>query len=279
MLLGALHAILVDGVRPECNLRFVWQRAEENPLTQSGGDWMANDGHVADDVDLVFGLHVWATGKPGVFYSRPEAFLGNSGRLKITIKCQGGHVASPDKGVNAIRIAHAVMLVMDQFNATSLPPYEPRTIEPAYISAGSAQASNVMPGQVEMWVGVRTMLPGEKHGEYLEQLEREITHEVAAFPGAKVSFGQVLGHPATINTAEQVASVSSLLMEIGESYEEHPPILGGEDFAYYLRKRPGAFFMLGTQTEGGGDHHAPTFNPDESVLWKGVLYWLLLAIR
>ena len=26
-----------------------------------------------------------------------------------------------------------------------------------------------------------------------------------------------------------------------------------------------------------GDHHSPTFNPDETVLWRGVLFWLAIV--
>ena len=48
--------------------------------------------------------------------------------------------------------------------------------------------------------------------------------------------------------------------------------MGGEDFAYYLTKVPGAFlFLSSSDAEKGTDvpHHNPLFNIDEDVLHYG----------
>lgn len=277
MLLGAFRAIMMGKVKPTKNLRLVFQRAEENPVTPSGGDVLVNEEDVTDDVAAVYGLHIWASGVPGVFYSRPGAILGNSGRLGIEITCSGGHVAFPNLGVNAIRVSHAVAQAMDQFNAISLPPTEPHTLEPACSIAGSPEATNTMPGKAVLWYGARSMLPRERHKAWLEDIIFVVRMAVNQFSGAKVEFTPILGHPATLNTPAEVARLSSLLKGAGEIYEECPPELGGEDFAHYLMRRPGVFTFLGGHREGAGDHHASTFNPDEDVFWRGVHYWLLLA--
>ena len=50
------------------------------------------------------------------------------------------------------------------------------------------------------------------------------------------------------------------------------PNMGGEDFAYYLMKKPGAFMFLSSANhEKNTDvpHHNPHFNVDEDVLWEG----------
>ena len=274
MLLGAIQAIAMGMVTPKYNLRFVFQRAEENPVTESGGAMLVREG-VLEGVSRVFGLHVWATGKPGVFYYREGAFLGNSGRMKIMITTSGGHVAQPHKGVNALRVAHAVMSGLESFSVQTLGPIEPVSLEPAILKSGTA--SNVMPATAELWYGVRTLLPAKDHEEYLKKLEKQVQHIVAGFDGAKVECEKILGHPALHNTPEDVRVISNLLGRNGQQTEEHPPVLGGEDFAHYLLNRPGAYFMLGAHQDGCGDHHMPTFNPDESVFWKGVLYWLSLA--
>ena len=38
-----------------------------------------------------------------------------------------------------------------------------------------------------------------------------------------------------------------------------------------------AALALGAQGAGSADHHAPRFNPDPTVFWRGVHYWLTLA--
>jgi amidohydrolase len=279
ILLGAFRAIVNGEVSPKHNLRFVFQRAEENPVGRpSGGDVLVNEENLTDGIAAVYGLHIWAHGTKGVFYSRPGALLGNSGRLGITIACSGGHVAMPHGGANAIRIAHAVMQALDQFNATALPPTEPHTLEPACLVAGDPAMSNTMPGKAVLWYGARSMLPRKEHETWMVRIESVVRQVVACFSAdAIVKFERVLGHPATINTPNEVARVAALLADAGERYEECPPELGGEDFAHYLMKRPGVFAFLSGHREGSGDHHSPTLNPDESVFWHGVHYWLLLA--
>jgi len=276
MLLGAIRAIVSGQVVPCYNLRFVFQRAEENPITESGGLKLVNEG-VLLNISRVFGLHIWATGETGVFYSRSGALLGNSDRMQITITTTGGHVAQPHNGVNALRVAQAIMNSLEGFYNRTLGPVEPATLEPTILNSGTA--SNVMPAAAVLWYGVRTMLESKNRDQYLDILEGQIQTIVTGFPGASVKINRILGHPALHNTAEDVEKVYTLLGSLGQKVQEHQPILGGEDFAHYLKNRPGAFFMLGANQPGCGDHHMPSFNPDEAVLWRGILFWLCLATQ
>ena len=87
----------------------------------------------------------------------------------------------------------------------------------------------------------------------------------------------VRGHPSLINTATEVEQVGRLLRAEGLETVEDDMRFGGEDFAWYLQARPGCFWFLGAQGAGSADHHAPRFNPDPTVFWRGVHYWLILA--
>ena len=72
MLLGTFAALVGD-VRPARNLRFVWQRAEENPVTESGGAMLVREGG-CEGTSRVYGLHVDANAPSGQFVSRAGAF-------------------------------------------------------------------------------------------------------------------------------------------------------------------------------------------------------------
>ena len=51
--------------------------------------------------------------------------------------------------------------------------------------------------------------------------------------------------------------------------EVKAPNMGGEDFAYYLEKLPGAFMFLSSSNPAKGtdvSHHNPKFDVDEDVL-------------
>lgn len=278
MLLGALKAMTDQNIIPTHNLRFVFQRAEENPGTdpnpESGGHCLVREG-ILEDISEAYALHILATGKGGIFYSRPGPFLGNSDRVKMTIASSGGHVATPHQGINALRIAKEIMNTLEGLPNRILGPFEPATLEPAILKSGSG--SNIMPAQAELWYGVRTMLNANARDEYLKKIEKEVRAVVDKFPEAAINFDWILGHPVLINNPANFNKIAARLKQAGQNVEEHEPILGGEDFAYYLQGRPGSMWMLGASQENCGDHHQPIFNPDESVFWKGVLFWLLLA--
>lgn len=282
MLLGAIKAITKGGVVPRHNLRFVFQRAEENPgtepLAMSGGAKLVCEG-VLKDVNRAYGLHIWPNGVAGTFYSRAGAFLGNSGRLKMVLHGKGGHVAQPHRGDNVLRIWYDVMTAFNTIAARRLPPTEPVTVEPVIAKAGTG--SNIMPAEGEFWFGVRTMLPRDEHNAFMAAMEEETRTIVSRYPGASVDFTRILGHPSLQNDEDNFGTVRRILTDAGQPVEVHEPLLGGEDFAHYLDRKhkgvPGSFWLLGAHQEGTGDCHAPTFNPDESVFWNGVLFWLLLA--
>ena len=46
--------------------------------------------------------------------------------------------------------------------------------------------------------------------------------------------------------------------------------MGGEDFAYYLEKIPGAYFRIGCFDGNTRDIHTPDFNIDEQCLATGI---------
>jgi amidohydrolase len=56
---------------------------------------------------------------------------------------------------------------------------------------------------------------------------------------------------------------------VGDQLLEVPPQMGGEDFAYYLKEKPGIFFYTGAgNSEIGADypHHHPKFDIDERAM-------------
>jgi amidohydrolase len=57
------------------------------------------------------------------------------------------------------------------------------------------------------------------------------------------------------------------------------PIMGGEDFAYYLQKVPGAFVFFGAGDGHEFPHHHPAFDIDERALPRGALLNVALALE
>ncbi|MBI4262172.1 amidohydrolase [Candidatus Uhrbacteria bacterium] len=286
MLMAAMLAMAECGVTPSRNLRFVFQRAEENPVTPSGGYKLVFEGGVCDGIESAHGLHIWTSeeGTPGVFQARPGGAMANSDRFRVRVRCSGGHVMSPHRGSNAIDIGVHLCNALNGFALRTLGGTEPSSLVPAVFKAGTG--SNIRPSDVDMWFANRNVLPMDERMAFAKQLEAFVRAIVALYPDAKVEaiendkvvdgWEYVYGHPALINTPESVAGVKALLESAGQETKTQGLELGGEDFAWYLQKVPGSFFMLGAKRPESGDHHTPTFNPDPEQFWRGVLYWLLL---
>lgn len=276
MLLGFFRAMMeFPEVGPKHNLRLVWQRAEENPITPSGGNVLVNEENVCEGIARAFGLHVWSDRQAGTFYSRPGAILANSDRFQVEIACKGGHVMEPQSGSNAIDVAVDIVCALRGFDRRYLGPMEPCSLVPAVFTAGSA--SNIRPDTARQWFAARNFLPEDRRTAFESAIRREVEAVVARYPDASGKVTYVRGHPSTINDDAAVEYVASLLMAAEQTYQQCEPDLGGEDFAHYLQKVPGAFVLLGAGSTDAHGHHTSKFNPSEDVMPLGVHYWLLLA--
>jgi amidohydrolase len=161
------------------------------------------------------------------------------------------------------------------FGLRTLGPRETISLVPAIVRAGTA--SNIRPDTAELWFAVRNFLDAERRQAFETALVREVEQVVRRYADAVVTVTPVRGHPSLINAATEVEQVGRLLRAEGLETVEDDMRFGGEDFAWYLQARPGCFWFLGAQGAGSADHHAPRFNPDPTVFWRGVHYWLILA--
>ena len=104
----------------------------------------------------------------------------------------------------------------------------------------------------------------------------EIAQATAAVFGGNVDYEMIWGAPPVINDDKMAALAAKAAKTVaGEDHvitEVKAPNMGGEDFAYYLEKLPGAFMFLSSSNPAKGtdvSHHNPKFDVDEDVLWEG----------
>tara|TARA_B110000495_G_C22745652_1_gene437040 strand:- start:307 stop:735 length:429 start_codon:yes stop_codon:yes gene_type:complete len=91
-------------------------------------------------------------------------------------------------------------------------------------------------------------------------------------------------YPPTVNDFDCWELGKSVGKEIlGEDKViEMPPIMGGEDFAYYTQKIPGCFAFLGVgnpDIDATYDVHHPMFKVDEEALPLGVAIHVNCALK
>lgn len=275
MLLSALRIIASGDIAPLSNLRLVWQRAEEVGATQSGGSLLVEEG-ILEDTSHCYALHISSTEDYGTFISRPGYMMCQAGQLKIEIECSGGHVMRPELGSNAIDIMTDIHIGLRGFELRKLGPNEIISFVPSISKAGTA--CNIRPGTGEMWYAVRNFLSKERLEEFIAAIKYRIELIIKSYPKARLStFTYYPGYPSLVNDPENYSFIKGLIQDAGMKTETIPYLFSGEDFSYYLENRVGSYWCLGAKKGERTDHHTSTFNPDESILWRGVAFWLLIA--
>jgi metal-dependent amidase/aminoacylase/carboxypeptidase family protein len=87
-------------------------------------------------------------------------------------------------------------------------------------------------------------------------------------------------YPATVNhPAETELALGAMRAVAGPDRvrDDMRPVMGSEDFAFLLRKVPGAYIFIGNGDTAG--LHNPKYDFNDEALPHGVAYWTELAQR
>jgi amidohydrolase len=257
-------------------VRFVFQHAEELP---PGGAQELVDAGVMDGVDSVVGIHLFSTVPVGLVAAQPGPLLAFADTFRIEVRGRGGHAASPHETVDPIVVAAQVVTNLQHLVSRTLDPLDQGVVSVTRVAGGTAK--NVIPEAVELLGTLRTFRPDTK-SELRAGIER-VVRGVTEAHGATYSFHFEDGYPAVVNDAEVAAVVEGAVRaELGEhAVTTIAPVMGGEDFAAYLQRAPGAFFIVGAQNEAIGatfPHHHPRFAIDEAALKAGIAVFARTAL-
>ena len=253
---------------------FLFQPAEEKP--PGGAKRMVEEGAL-EGVDAVFGLHLWQsfpTGKIGVIKG---PMLAQADNFSVSVVGKGGHGALPHEAVDPIPAAAQIIMNCQTIVSRNINPLKPCVVTFGSINGGTA--NNIIPAEVAMTGTVRTF---DADVQLLaERRLREIAEETAKAFGATGRVEYMSGYPPVVNDAGMVDFVIAVAKRLlGEGcLQPFEPIMGGEDFAYYLRKVPGALIFLGAGDGQKFPHHHPAFDIDEKALPMGALLHVALALE
>jgi amidohydrolase len=272
MLLGAAKVLAEIKDSLSGTVKLIFQPAEEK---NAGAKLVVEEGAV-DDVNAIFGIHVWSELQSGVIATRRGPMNASSTSFVIRIKGRGGHAAHPeltnDPTAPAVDIYNAIQKVVTR----NVDPFSPVVVSTPRFEA--SKASNVIPDQVEIYGTLRTFDMALRD-KILARIEQVVKHYAAAWEcEGTLEVGEIT-YPPVVNTPELADFVLSVASKIGPTAEATMS-MGAEDFSFYLQKVPGAFISLGVRNENKGivyPHHHPKFNVDEDALWRGTALHALLA--
>src|SRR5690606_8990975 len=101
----------------------------------------------------------------------------------------------------------------------------------------------------------------------------DLVERIAGPYGVDVDLDHRRGVPPVVNTEDEVALAEAAVRDaLGpDSVLLTPQSMGGEDFAWYLTRTPGALLRLGTRTPGGRtyDLHQGDLVVDERAILAG----------
>ena len=109
---------------------------------------------------------------------------------------------------------------------------------------------NVIPQKVHIKGTVRTM--SKEMRALAEQRIQEMCAGVAATFGGTSQVDYHRGYPVMVNTPEQTEFAAEVAKSISGQCDEAPLVMGGEDFAFMLEERPGAYIVVGNGDTADG---------------------------
>jgi amidohydrolase len=253
---------------------FLFQPAEEKP---PGGARLMVEAGAMDDVDAVFGLHLWQPLPTGCVGIVKGPIMANSDSFSITVKGRGGHGSMPQATIDPILAASQLVVNAQSIVSRNVDPLKPCVVSFGMIRGGTT--FNIIPGEMTLIGTVRSFHPEVQ--KLAETRLREITEETCRTFGAACTFKYEKGYPAVINHEDMADLVLRVARQtLGEEkIGPFEPVMGGEDFACYLQKVPGAFFFLGIGDGQPYPHHHPAFDIDERALPQGVMLMTAIALE
>ncbi|CDQ38718.1 MULTISPECIES: M20 family metallopeptidase [Virgibacillus] len=259
-------AKVLNGLQDELEgtIVFLHQHAEELP--PGGAISMIEDGCL-DGVDVIFGTHLQAQMPLGEIGYRTGALQAAPDRFDITIKGKGGHAAHPHDTKDSVVIGGQLINNLQQIVSRKVDPLDSAVVSVCNFVAENPY--NVIADSAELVGTVRTFK--EETREFIEKEMERIIKATCDVSGADYVYTYTRGYPTLVNHKEETEFVAEVAKEVPgvEAVKVTEPIMGGEDYAFYLQHVKGTFFFTGARNEDWDiayPHHHPKFDIDERAL-------------
>ena len=275
MLLGAAKYLAetrkFDGV-----VHFVFQPAEEN---EGGGRVMVEQGLFDQfPCEAIYGMHNWPGMPVGQFAIRPGPMMASYDVFEIVVEGRGSHGAMPHQSIDPVVAAAQIVLGLQTIVSRNVKPIDAAVVSVTQIHGGDTW--NVIPESVVLRGTTRCF-----RRDVRDQMERrigEIAAGIASAMGATATLRYERRYPALVNQDEAVRRAAAAARDIvGDPAKvemEIEPVMGSEDFAFMLERKPGAYIMIGNGGgEGGRMLHNARYDFNDAILPIGASYWARLV--
>ena len=134
----------------------------------------------------------------------------------------------------------------------------------------------MIPQEVKIKGTVRTLDPDVR--DLAEKEFLRITELTAEAMGGSADAKFTRGYPVMSNSSEQTEFAAKVARDVAGECAEAPLVMGGEDFAYMLEKKPGAYIWLGAgEGKSGCMLHNSKYDFNDEIIPLGISYWYNLV--
>ncbi|MDG1170999.1 MAG: amidohydrolase, partial [Sulfitobacter sp.] len=265
MLLGAAR-YLAETRNFDGTCVVIFQPAEEGG---GGGREMCQDGMMDRwGIQEVYGMHNWPGMPTGSFGIRTGPFFAATDLLDIEIEGLGGHAAKPNETIDTTVVSAHIVTALQTIASRNADPVGSIVVSITSFHTSST-AFNVIPQRVNMLGTVRTL--SNELRDLAEKRVVEICEGIAATFGAKATVKYTRNYPVMVNHPDQTEFAADVARKVAGECMEAPLVMGGEDFAFMLEERPGAYILMGNG-DGAAVHH-PLYNFNDEAIPAGCSWW------
>ena len=247
-LLGAALTLkdLDDAGELPSGVRCIFQPAEE---VQPGGAEAVITQGALDGVEQIYALHCDPKVDVGLIGSRIGAITAASDNVTVIITSSGGHTSRPHLTGDVVFALGQVITQLPAVLGRRLDPRAGVNLTWGVVHAG--RATNAIPATGTV-AGTLRCLDG-RVWQRAARVVQDSVEQILAPYGVEAELSYVRGVPPVVNEERAVRTIDAAVKDIigPSAVILTDQSLGGEDFAWYLTKVPGALVRLGTRTPGG----------------------------
>lgn len=236
-----------------------------------------------ENVEAIFAVHVSHQNPSGTICSRSGPLLAGCGFFKAVISANRGTGESHQlRRADTVLAASAAVISLQGIVSREANPLDSQVVSVTLVDGGN-QLGN-LPEDVVIAGTFRAFSDMNKLQHRIEEVIKE---QVRVFRcTATIDFfeKEYAIYPPTINDERMHKHVKNVATDLlgPEKFRIVDPIMGAEDFSFYSKEIPAAFYYIGIRNEElGSIHsgHSPHFFIDEDVLPIGAATHAAIAER
>ena len=208
-------------------------------------------------------MQLWNYASAGTIGCAPGSITANSDSLEIVVTGTGGHASAPHGTIDPIVVAAQFITAAQCIVSRNTSPTESVVVTFGKIDGGVAP--NVIATSVKIMGTVRTFTMAVKRmvQKRLQEIAAGIAASHGGGPQCTITVRFLEGYPACVNDAACANAVLAAGKRLLGPRLVGPPTpnMAGEDFAFLLRRKPGAFFFVGSNPDASSPTQAPAPDP------------------